>query len=102
MYFLHVVSKPKLIALEACHRPAPSEGQKENKKGNANMVKKLRIIYKVTFAIVFVTLMIAWPMTLRTVSAGYVDDRMGISYSYYTSYPNGYPYLPQYMECCHY
>jgi len=65
------------------------------------MVKKLRIIYKVACVIVFVTLMIAWPMTLRTVSAGYVDDRMGISYSYYTSYPNGYPYFPQYMECCH-
>jgi hypothetical protein len=61
----------------------------------------MRIIYKATFAVVFVTLLIALPMTLRTVSAGYVDDRSGKSYSYSTSYPNGYPYLPTYMECCH-
>jgi hypothetical protein len=64
-----------------------------------NKVKKMRNT-KATFAVVFVTLLIALPMTLRTVSA-YTDDRDGISFSFSTSYPNGYPNLPTYMECCH-
>lgn len=57
------------------------------------------------FAVVFVTLMIAWPMTTRTVAAqNYVDDIAGYSYSYDTYYEYGEASgskVPSYMECLH-
>lgn len=70
------------------------------------MVNKLHKILITIFAVVFVTLMIAWPMTLQSVTAGqgYVDHRWGISYCYenFVKYggANGSD-VPSYMECMH-
>ena len=48
--------------------------------------------------------MIASPLTLQSVSASYVDDRDGVSYSYQTFVNNGGASgwcFPNYMECVH-
>ena len=95
---LNKLAKPRLTALEACHRLALREGQKENKKGNANVVKKLPKIHITIFALVFITLMIALPMTLRSVAA---LGPTGTSYSKDTYVNTGGASFPRFNDCEH-
>ncbi len=71
----------KTDCLGGASPPALREGQKENKKGKSNMVKKMNKIHMTIFAVAFVALMIACPMTLRSVSASYVNHTYGVSYA---------------------